>query len=45
VGKSQEANHTGKPLPNDEEIVLNRIILKPVNEITFIRQIKVSVQP
>jgi len=28
-----------KPLPNDQNIVLNRI--KPVNEIIFIRQIKV----
>jgi len=31
-----------KPLPNDEHIVLNRI--KPVNEIIFIRQIKVSIE-
>jgi len=29
-----------KPLPNDENIVLNRI--KPVSEIRFIHQIKVS---
>ena len=31
-----------KPLPNDENIVLNRI--KPVVEIIFIRQIKVSIE-
>ena len=29
-----------KPLPNDQNIVLNRV--KPVNEIIFIRQIKVQ---
>ena len=28
-----------KPLPNDQKIALN--LLKPVNEIIFIRQIKV----
>jgi len=31
-----------KPLPNDKNIVLNRI--KPVNETRFIRQIKASIK-
>jgi len=31
-----------KPLQNDQNIVLNRI--KPVNEIIFIRKIKVSIE-
>jgi len=31
-----------KPLPNDQNIVLNHI--KPVNEIRFIRQIKVLIK-
>jgi len=32
-----------KPLPNDHKSVLSRI-LKPVNEIRFIRQIKGSIR-
>jgi len=35
------AQKSKPPLPNDQNIVLNRI--KPVNGIIFIRQIKVSI--